>query len=254
MIDIHTHILPGIDDGSKDIMQTMQMIKEAELAGFTDIITTSHYIENEYDVGKVDRQSLIDAIQNEINKEEINIILHNGAEAFITNSLVDLVEDNEIPTLADSRYVLFELPMHMNVLYLDRVIEELITSKYRPIIAHPERYDIVKENPNMAIKWVKNGVLLQANYSSIIGNYGVDAKNTLLKLLDANAIHFLGTDTHTPNTKYIQINEMLEEYKKVIGEEKLEELTKLNPNKILNDEKIRPDEPEDIVTKKHWFR
>ena len=213
MIDIHTHILPGIDDGSKDIMQTMQMIKEAELAGFTDIITTSHYIENEYDVGRDDRQALIDAIQNEVNKEQINIKLYNGAEAFITNNLVDLVDDKEIPTLSESRYVLFELPMHMNVIYLDRVVEELITSKYRPIIAHPERYDIVQENPNLAIKWVRNGVLLQSNYSSIIGNYGTDAKDTLLKLLDANAIHFLGTDTHSPNTKYVHMSEMLEEYK-----------------------------------------
>lgn len=254
MIDIHTHILPGIDDGSKDIMQTMQMIKEAELAGFTDIITTSHYIENEYDVNKESRQALIDAIQNEVNKEEIKVKLYNGAEAFITNGLVDLVEDNEIPTLAESRYVLFELPMHMNVMYLDRVIEELITSKYRPIIAHPERYDIVQENPNLAIKWVRNGVLLQSNYSSIIGNYGADAKSTLLKLLDANAIHFLGTDTHAPNTKYVRMKEMLEEYKLAIGEEKLEELTTINPGKILNDEKIRPEDPEDIATKKRWFR
>ncbi len=254
MIDIHTHILPSIDDGSKDIMQTMQLIKEAELAGFTDIITTSHYIENEYDVNKDSRQAMIDAIQNEVDKEEIKVKLYNGAEAFITNNLVDLVDDGEIPTLAESRYVLFELPMHMNVLYLDRVVEELITAKYRPIIAHPERYDIVQENPNLAIKWVRNGVLLQSNYSSIIGNYGQTAKNTLLKLLEANAIHFLGTDTHAPNTKYVKMNEMIKEYKVVIGEEKLEELTTINPKKIIDNEIIRPDEPDDIVVKKHWFK
>lgn len=252
MIDMHAHILPGIDDGSRNIVETMQMIKEAELAGFTDIITTSHYIENEYDVPKSSRKWIIEAIENELKNQDINLKLHNGAEAFITNILADLYDNKIVPTLADSRYVLFEIPMHSNVLYLDQVIEDLITAKYKPIIAHPERYDIVQEDPNLAIKWVKNGVLLQSNYGSIVENYGSKAKQTLIKLLEADAIHFLGTDTHAPNTNYIRMNEMLEEYVKVIGEEKLEELTTINPKKILDNEHIDIDIPEEI--KKHWFK
>lgn len=252
MIDMHTHILPSIDDGSRNIMQTMQMIKEAELAGFTDIITTSHYIENEYDVPKKNRAEIIDAIQNEIDKEGIKIKLHNGAEAFITNALTDLVDDDIVPTLAGSRYVLFEIPMHSNVLYLDQVIEDLITAKYKPIIAHPERYDIVKKDPNLAIRWVKNGALLQSNYAGILERYGADSKKTLLKLLDADAIHFLGTDTHAPNTTYVQMKQILEEFRKVIGEERLEKLTEVNPRKIIDDEPIRIEVPDEI--RKHWFR
>ena len=104
MIDLHTHILPAIDDGSRNMNNTMDMITEAKEAGFTEIITTSHYIENEYNVTKQNRQEIIEAIQSIIDKEQLNIKLYNGAEIYITNNLIDLVENETVPTLADSRY------------------------------------------------------------------------------------------------------------------------------------------------------
>ncbi len=252
MIDVHAHILPGIDDGARDIEDTIEMIKEAEKAGFTDIITTSHYIENEYNVNKENRKYIIEAIQEELSKENIEINLYNGAEIYITNELLDLVEDGVAPSLAGSRYVLFELPLSgSKVIYIEQVIEDLIVAKYTPIIAHPERYDMVKDNPNVAVEWVKKGALLQSNYASIIERYGHKSKQTLLKLIDANAIHFLGTDTHRPNTIYSQMSDILEEFRKEIGEEKLNELTTINPQKITNNEKIFVDTPQEI--KKRWF-
>lgn len=250
MIDMHTHILPGIDDGSRNLDQTMQMIKEAEQAGFKEIITTSHYIENEYDVNSARRQEMINDLQNKLNENNINVKLHNGAEAFINANLTDLIKSHTIPTLAESRYVLFEIPMHIEVLYLDRTIEELITSKYKPIIAHPERYDIVRENPNIAVEWVRKGAMLQSNYGSIIGKYGNKSKQTLIKLLHANAIHFLGTDTHTPKTNYIQMGDIIKKLSKIIEKAKLIELTEGNPRKVINNEYIRIEEPERI--KRFW--
>ena len=237
MIDIHTHVLPGIDDGSKNVEMTMQMLDEAYAAGFTDIITTSHYIENEYDIPKKTRQEIINALQEQLNEEGININLYNGAEAFITNNLASLVDEEKIPTLANSHYVLFEIPMTSKVLYLNQVLEDLITSGYRPIIAHPERYSIVQENPNIAIEWVKSGALLQSNYASMVDN--------------ANAIHFLGSDTHRPKNNYKQMDEILEEWKKVIDKRTLKLLSTKNPEKILDDERIIVEEPNEI--KKHWF-
>ena len=254
MIDIHTHILPNIDDGSQNISDTVAMIKEAQNAGFTEIITTSHYIENEYNVPKSSRTEIINAVQKLLINENIKITLYNGAEAYITNNLASLVQDGIVPTLAESRYVLFELPLSgPKVIYINQVIEDLITSGYYPIIAHPERYEMVQQEPNMAIEWVKKGVLLQSNYASIIERYGHKAKQTLLKLLDANAIHFLGTDTHRPETIYAQMNEVINEYDKKIGSDKVEELTLLNPKKILKNEKIIAEEPQEII-KKFWFK
>ncbi len=250
MIDMHTHILPGIDDGSRNLDQTMQMIKEAEQAGFKEIITTSHYIENEYDVNSIRRQEMIESLQKKLGESNINVKLHNGAEAFISANLTELIRKQTIPTLANSRYVLFEIPMHLEVLYLDRTIEELITSKYKPIIAHPERYDIVRENPNIAVEWVRKGAMLQSNYGSIVGKYGNKSKQTIIKLLKANAIHFLGTDTHAPKTTYTQIEDIMKKLSKIIEKIKMIELTEENPKKVINNEFIRIEEPENI--KRLW--
>ena len=116
MIDMHTHLLPEIDDGSQSIKDTFDMIDEAYKAGFTDIITTSHYMEDEYEVNRVQRQMLIDAIQSKVDEKDISFNLYNGAEIYIMPNLVSFVDNGTIPTLAESRYVLFELPLNSNVL------------------------------------------------------------------------------------------------------------------------------------------
>lgn len=238
MIDMHTHLLPEIDDGSQNIKETFDMIEEAYKAGFTQIITTSHYMEKEYEVTRVQRQMLIDAIQAKIDEKDMPIKLHNGAEIYIMPDLVKSVDNGTIPTLAESRYVLFELPLNSNVIYTDTVIAKLIQNRYVPIIAHPERYQCVKQNPNIVRDWIDSGALLQSNYASIIGAYGDKSKKALKTLLQMDVISFLGTDCHRPNSIYSKMNEIKATYKKLIGEEKFELLSEINPRKIINDEYI----------------
>lgn len=253
MIDIHTHILPNIDDGSASIDETFQMIHEAYDAGFTDICMTSHYIEEQYEMNMYDRECIIQALQEKLNKEETNVKLYNGAEAYISEEIPNLVEDGIIPTLADSEYILFELPLNSKVMYTDDVIERFIGMKNIPVIAHPERYRIVQEDPNIAIDWVKQGALLQSNYASIIGKYGSKTKETLLKLLDANAIHLLGTDTHRKNSIYTKMDEILKEFKKKIGYERLRKLSEINPKKVIENIEIEEQMPKNIKSRK-FFR
>ena len=244
MIDMHTHLLPEIDDGSQSIQDTFDMLDEAYKAGFTEIITTSHYMEKEYEVNRVQRQMLIDAIQSKIDEKSMSLRLHNGAEIYIMPNLVSFVDNGTVPTLAESRYVLFELPLNSNVIYTDTVIAKLVQNRYVPIIAHPERYEMVKQNPKVALKWTEEGALLQANYASIIGLYGDKSKKALKSLLQMNLISFLGTDCHRPGSIYSKMNEIKATYKKIIGEEKFEILSTINPRKIINDEYIAIDDGE----------
>ena len=205
MIDVHTHILPGIDDGSKDIEETFKILREACEAGFSDVFATSHYIEGEYEFNKTDREYIIEAIMEKVAEEGLNITIHNGAEGYISNELPNLIKEGVVPTLGESRYVLFELPLRAKVMYTNEVINNLIHMKLIPVIAHPERYELIQDEPSIAIEWVEQGALLQSNYASIIGRYGIKAKETLLKLLDANAVHFLGTDNHRSNSIYTRM-------------------------------------------------
>ena len=246
MIDVHTHILPSIDDGSKDIEETFKIISEACSAGFTDVFATSHYIEGEYEFNKTDREFIIEAIMQKVEEENIDIKIHVGAEGYISNELPNLIKEGVVPTLGDSRYVLFELPLRAKVMYTEEVINKLIQMKLVPVIAHPERYELIQDEPNIAIDWIEQGALLQCNYASIIGRYGMKAKETLYKLLDANAVHFLWTYNHRAGSIYTRMDDILSEYKRKIGKEKLYELSEINPRSVINDEEIDVDMPRKI--------
>lgn len=234
MIDTHSHILPGIDDGSQDIEESIEMLKEAYEAGFTAIISTSHYIEESYHTDTARREELIQILQERLEKENINIKIYNGAEAYIVSNLTELIQKEILPTINSTRYLLMELPMHSEIIYLDYIISNLQNQGIVPIIAHPERYSYVQKNPKILMDLIEKGVLFQANYGSIIGNYGREAEKTVKKLLKNGIVHFLGTDSHREHGIYEQIPMICKKLEKLIGREKLEKLSKINPQIILS--------------------
>lgn len=246
MIDTHAHILPAVDDGAKNIEETLEIMKEAKKAGFTDIFATSHYIPGHYEFNKVDREYIVKAIMEKARKENINLKIHIGAEAYISINLPELIEKNIISTLANSRYMLFELPMSSKAMNTEYIIDRIGELGLIPVIAHPERYEIVMQNPNIVSNWIERGALLQSNYGSIIKAYGAKSKETLIKLLNANAIHFLGTDTHCSGSFYTKMEEIKQAFIKEIGEERFNILSYNNPKKILENEIIEAEEPKKI--------
>ena len=250
MIDVHSHILPCVDDGARDIEETFRILNEACDAGFSDIFATSHYIEGEYEFNKTDREFIIEALTNKINEEGLDIKLHIGAEGYISNDFPKLIQAGCVPTLGNSKYVLFELPVRAKVMYTEEVIDKLLQLKLIPVIAHPERYELVQDDPNIAIDWVESGALLQCNYASIIGRYGTNAKETLLKLLDADAVHFLGTDNHRASSIYTRMEDIKKEFRKKIGKDRFYELSELNPRCILNNDEIDVNVPKRIKGKR----
>lgn len=242
MIDFHSHIIPNIDDGSQSIEDTICMLEEAKKVGFTDIISTSHYIEDYYEVDEKKRKEYIDNIQKEV--EGINIII--GSEIYVTHNIVNLINEKKASTINNTRYVLFELPMNSNVLYLKNVIFSLLENKFIPIIAHPERYSFIQKNPNWLIEYIEMGVLFQANFGSIYGIYGKECQKTVQLLLKNNMIHFLGSDVHRKNSIYPKMPDILRKIEKVISKEKVYKLTTINPKLVLNNKKIEVDKPQKI--------
>ena len=232
MIDFHSHILPQIDDGSKSYDETIEMLEEAKNAGFEKIISTSHYIEKYYEINEEQRLQLL----KNINFQDIKLYL--GSEIYVTNEIVQLLKDKKASTINNSRYVLYELPMHSKNINDKEIIYRLVENGYVPIIAHPERYSYVQEAPEYVEELAEMGALFQSNYGSIIGMYGEKAKKTVKKLLKQNLIHFLGSDVHRPEQIYPKISKILKKLNKIVSQEKLEELTTLNAQKVLNDEEI----------------
>lgn len=234
MIDIHSHLIPNVDDGAKTPQETIELIKEAEKVGITDIILTPHYIINAYEQNANTLILLKDKLQQIIDKDNINVKLHIGMEVYIINNLIDLLKQNVLLTLANSKYLLIELPMNTHVQYLDIIIFKLIENNIIPIIAHPERYKFIQENPDKVEELIESGCLMQSNIGSILCIYGNHAKQTVKYLLKNDLVHFLATDTHRKNTIYPLLEKATKKIEKIIGKEKTEELIKINPQKILN--------------------
>ena len=160
--------------------------------------------------------------------------------------MLELLKEKQASTINKTRYVLFELPMNRKISNLNSVVYGLLENKYIPVIAHPERYKYVQEDPNMLIDLINLGVLFQANFGSLIGIYGNEAKKTVKLLLKANMIHFMGSDVHMANTIYPQMNRIMKELNKVISEDKIQEITELNPNLVLQNKEIPTEEPQKI--------
>lgn len=238
MIDFHSHIIYGVDDGAKDIEMSIQILKEAKKAGFTDIVLTPHYIKNGYTKNKIEIEKIKNEIEQRLEKEHIIINLYQANEVYIMEDITDFINDGIISTINNTKYVLFELPMTTEMLNLKSVVYGLISNGNIPIIAHPERYTYIQQNPNKLLELIEDGVLFQMNIGSILGQYGKIAEKTAKKLLKHNMVHFLGTDTHRPNMIYNKIGEVIEKLNKILSKEQVDNLLENNARKALQNEKI----------------
>lgn len=243
MIDFHSHILPNIDDGSRSMEESINLIREATEAGFAGIISTSHYLQDYYECDEQERRKLLEDIDDEASKLSNNIgmqmpKLHLGSEIYITTDMINLLEEKKASTINNTKYVLFELPMNSRPLFVKDVVYKLIEDGYRPIIAHPERYSYVKEDIGFVKELKDMGALFQSNYGSIIGMYGNSAKKTVKKLLKENLISFLGSDVHKTGQIYPKIPKILKKLNRWIPSDMVQNLTTFNAQKVLENQEI----------------
>ncbi len=197
MKDLHSHVLYGIDDGSKSLEESIKIIKRAYKEGITEMMVTPHYMYNtKYNANNKTKKELFDSLVNKVNEEKIPIKLYLGNETFITHNYLSLIKSNEIMTLNNSRYLLLEFPLNNKLKNTRDIIFTLVMNGYVPILAHPERYLMFQKNPEMIEEYLQMGVLLQGNYKSLLGKYGSKAKKTLKYFLKNDYISFLGSDVH----------------------------------------------------------
>ena len=141
MIDIHSHLLYGVDDGCKTIEESIEILKDLECLGYTDIVLTPHYIANsKYTSSKKDNEKKLNALKNELQKRQIHINLYLGNEIYIDEKIDSLLKDKKITSLNDSDYLLIELPMSGEFPGYEDILFDLISKGKKVILAHPERY------------------------------------------------------------------------------------------------------------------
>lgn len=252
MIDVHTHIVFGVDDGSRSIDESIEIIKEAYKSGFKKIIATPHYIEEYYenDVKEINRR--ISEINNQLGKIHCDIQVLHGNEIYITENITKLIENKKATSLNGQQYILFELPLNAEAMNLNSVICQILEVGGVPVLAHPERYSFVQKDPNVLLPLIESGVLMQSNFGSIIGQYKKEAQITLKKMLEHQMVHLLGSDVHRPQTIYSKIGDCIEEMKSIAGNDYVDLITTVNPQKVINGEKVEIIEP--IPIKTNFFK
>ena len=193
-------------------------------------------------------------LKKELYKQDIIVELHQGNEIMLTENTPKLLNESKIATIANSRYVLFEVPLSNRMLNLEQIAYVLKANGYIPILAHPERYAFVQEDPNEIIDIIKLGVLIQSNYGSFIGQYGRTAKEVVEVLLENHLINFLGTDVHRHGGIFENINEILRRIRSISEDERyINEITSVNQRKVLNDLDIYTKYPIGIRARKKVF-
>jgi len=237
MIDLHCHAIYDVDDGSKNIEQTIRMLKQAQDSGFDAICFTPHYMEDGYKTSKNVLQRKLERIIDVCKYEDIKMDFYLGEEIFIFPSLPEKLDD--LLTLNNSKYVLFELPLVEEAKFVDDVVYKLQSMGKVPILAHPERYLKTYTDFKYIENLAKRGVLLQVNLNSLVGHYGKEAQKIAMKLLKQDMVSLVASDAHT-SAGYAKCKESLATLKKLVGEDKFMKLTSLNPNKVLLNLDVEP--------------
>ena len=193
--DMHSHLIPGIDDGSQSMDQTIAMLAKFESLGYTKVVTTPHIMSDTFPNNKETIEAGLKEVQKEIKKVGIQIEIEAAAEYYFDETLMPKIKSKELLTFGDN-YVLVEFAFHSPPQYLDQLFFELKTHGYRPVIAHFERYIYYLGKIDKAEEWRTNGINIQINLNSLFGQYGPDIKKQAEKLIDAGQFDFVGTDCH----------------------------------------------------------
>lgn len=194
-VDIHNHILPGIDDGAKTIDDTMNLIHSFSEIGITSFIATPHIMDNYYPNTPHIIQNSLALVKNELKKNNIkNITIEAAAEHMIDANFEHLLEKLEVMPIK-KQYLLIEMSYLQASLNFDDAVQKIRNSQYFPILAHPERYHYLHHTSKYRL-YKNTGILFQMNLLSLSTYYGKEISDTAYKLLDKNLIDFVGTDVH----------------------------------------------------------
>ena len=234
MIDIHSHLIYGVDDGTKTKEESIEILKKLRDNNITDVILTPHYIaDTKYTSSKIDNIKIYRELKKELELNNIDINIYLGNEIYIDRNILNYVEKNEMCTLNNSEYILIELPM--SGIYPDYVdiISNMISEGCKVILAHPERYTSFQKDFNKILELNEIGVLFQCNYGSILGEYGHEAKKCMKAILKNKLVSFMGTDIHKNKNDYNYIEKSIKKIGKYYSTEEIDAITTNNAKKII---------------------
>jgi protein-tyrosine phosphatase len=236
MIDIHNHILPGLDDGARNWEQSLAMARIAVADGIKEIVCTPHWAPGIYANTRGPILDAVDEFREKLSENNIPLEAHPGAELRLDPDLPRKLESGELLSINDTgRFILLEVPDLLPP-NLENFFPMLSRGNIIPIICHPERNHQLKRDPSPLFRWVEAGCLAQITAGSITGEFGSEVRRFSLMLFEHGLAHVIGTDAHDTRRRAPVFSEALRELEGILGKEAAENLVKEVPRRILHGE------------------
>ena len=243
MLDIHCHILPGFDDGSADVTESVQMARLAVESGVTGIVTTPHFRGEPASLGQLNRLiNRYERLVQAVIRENIPLRLFPGAEILCLPETPDMARRRELPTLGNTDYLLVEFFFNESVAYMDNMLQELTKCGYYPVVAHPERYDGVQEDPAILEYWFDRGYILQLNKGSLLGAFGNKVQRVAQWALDRGLIHLIASDAHSARRRTPNMRSLRQYLLETCPADYIRILLEVNPERIVQGLPMEPHE------------
>lgn len=237
MVDLHCHVLPGVDDGAENIEESLIMLRKAAATGVKIVVATPHLIRGSYDIGFREREQMIAELQKAANESGIRIQILPGYECYL---LPELLEDKDrlkqLTVNNNGRYILVELPMQNVPPYVEEVLFNLNMEGITPVLAHPERNMEIYRKPDILFDLAMKGCIIQLNAGSLLGYFGGQIKRAARSLLTHNLVHVVASDMHSASSP--TMSQALPSVESLISPERAENIFVKFPYQILSGEPL----------------
>lgn len=234
IVDVHSHILPGLDDGAKSMEQSRAMLDIAWKQGIHIIIATPHHMPEAKNASPGTIAKRVYELQDYADEMHYDMTILPGNEIYYYGEVADMLEEGRICTLAESAYVLVEFSPMDDARYIRNSLADLQNMGYSPIIAHVERYMSLHKAPYDKIQELRDmGILIQVNAASVTGGFGKPTKALTEKLLKKKLVDFIGTDAHSDGSRAPKILECAQLLQKKCDADYVEDLLYRNAERYL---------------------
>lgn len=225
IIDVHSHILPGMDDGARNPKQSKAMLDQAWAEGIKTIIATPHRMPERQNASPEKIKEISNKLQHYSDKKGYGIKILTGNEIYFCEETINDLEQGQVCTMADSDCVLVEFAPVDDAVYIRNGLLAIQNMGYRPILAHVERYSALCKSPFDKVAELRNmGVLIQVNSMSVTGNFGRATASVVEKLLKKKLVDFISTDAHSDGKRSPAMKECVERLNKICSPDYIEKL------------------------------
>ena len=235
--DVHTHILPKIDDGARSLEESLKLLKIEIDNGVTGVILTPHYRRGMFEATLKDRETAWRLLVTEVEKRKLPIALFMGCEFHANRDMVEILDKGVPFTLNQTKNVLVEFSAGDNFSYIREQVYNLRSGGYNPIIAHLERYPVFKGKMDLVEELINLGAKIQLTAGAVTGEYGFLTKRTCHQLLKKQLVHFVASDMHRVTNEGIELKNCVNYMEKKYGKTYTKEIFEINPKEIIGEDK-----------------